>query len=484
MASLKKLVRQFPGTFWIANTMELFERWAYYGIFAVLAIYITNSPETGALGLSHIQKGVLMGVFGGIVYFLPVLTGAIADRIGYKLSLFIAYLILISGYFMIGQVESYSQLMWVLIYTAIGAALFKPIVTATITKTTNEKTSSIGFGLFYTIVNIGSFIGPAAAAFARNVSWNYVFLLSALAIAFNMLLLIFFYREPGRVKSDEKLFKSIGKIFRNIVEVLSNFRFALFLIIIIGFWVMYWQLFFTLPVFIQDWLDTRGIYNLIAGVLPWLAEKFATDAGTVNPELILNMDSFFIICFQIVVSTVVMKYKPLNTMIVGIFIASIGLGLWFVFQNALFLFASIFIFAIGEMSSSPKITEYIGRIAPKDKVGLYMGMSFLPLAGGNFLGGLLSGKAYARFADKYMFLEEEISKRALSVPEVSESFSKTDQWNRVKEILHMTDVELTQTLWTNYHPDRIWMVFTSIGVATAICLFLYDKFVLKGRKMN
>jgi MFS family permease len=176
-----------------------------------------------------------------------------------------------------------------------------------------------------------------------------------------------------------------------------------------------------------------------------------------------------------------MKYKPLNAMISGIFIASIGLGLWFVFQNGLFLFASIFVFAIGEMSSSPKITEYIGRIAPKDKVALYMGMSFLPIAGGNFIGGPLSGKVYARFADKTTLLKQEITNRGLDLPEITESFSKTDYWNQAKDVLNLTDIELTQLLWTNHSPDNIWIVYTSIGVFTAIALLLYDKLLLKSK---
>jgi len=474
-------VKKFPRTFWIANSMELFERWAYYGIFAVLALYITNSKDTGAMGFTHMQKGVLMGTFGGIVYFLPVLTGAIADRIGYKLTLVISYVILISGYYMLGQADSYNGMMLVLVYTAIGAALFKPVVSATIAKTTTEETSSIGFGIFYMIVNIGSFIGPAVASVYREIDWVYVFIVSSAAISLNMILVLLFYKEPNREKQSDKLFQAIIKIFRNIVEVLSNFKFAVFLLIIVGFWVMYWQLFFTLPVFIQDWIDTTPIYNLVATIFPFLARKFGTAAGTINPELILNMVSFFIILFQLLISTIVMKYKPLNAMISGIFIASIGLGLWFVFQNGLFLFASIFVFAIGEMSSSPKITEYIGRIAPKDKVALYMGMSFLPIAGGNFIGGPLSGKVYARFADKTTLLKQEITNRGLDLPEITESFSKIDYWNQAKDVLNLTDIELTQLLWTNHSPDNIWIVYTSIGVFTAIALLLYDKLLLKSK---
>lgn len=462
--------------------MELFERWAYYGIFAVLAIYLTSAKDTGALGFTHMQKGVLMGTFGGIVYFLPVITGSIADRIGFKKVLIMAYFVLISGYYLLGQVHSYAAVMTVLVYTAIGAALFKPVVSATIAKTTTKETSSIGFGIFYMIVNVGGFIGPIVASKVREIDWSFVFIVSSLAITLNLILVILFYREPDRIRQPGNLISSIGKIFKNIVEVLTDLKFTLFLILIVGFWIMWWQLYFTLPIFIQDWTDTTTVYHLISNISPWIASKIGTAEGTIAPEMLINLDAFYIILFQVLISTLVMKWKPLSAMISGIFVATIGLTLWFVFQNGLFLFASLLIFAIGEMSSSPKITEYLGRIAPKDKVALYMGMSFLPMAGGNFFGGLLSGKAYEMFADKFTFLKTELSSRGLSLPEISENFTQTDYWNQAKTLLDFTDSELTRFLWTNYHPDRIWIVYTSLGLFTGIALLLYDKFLLKSVK--
>ncbi|MEA3496797.1 MAG: MFS transporter [Bacteroidota bacterium] len=479
MGKLKTVYKKFPRTFWVANSMELFERWSYYGIFAVLALYLTNSRDTGALGFTQIQKGTLMGTFGALVYFLPIITGSIADKLGYKKVLLLAYGILISGYLLIGSVDSYLMVFIVLIYTAIGSALFKPIVSATIAKTTDKETSSIGFGIFYMIVNIGAFIGPVVASKSRQLDWNYVFIVSAIVIGINVILLLFFFKEPDREKSEERFIKSLKKIFLNIYIVLKDWKFALFLIIIIGFWTMYFQLFYTLPNFIDQWVNTREIYNVLAKISQPLAEAIGTKEGTIAPEMLINIDAFYIIIFQILISTLVMKFKPINSMISGIFISAIGVGLWFVTDNGFYLFLSMLVFSIGEMSSSPKITEYLGRIAPKDKVALYMGTSFLPMAGGNFFAGLLSGRTYGAISDKMNLLKKEIATRELNIPEISENFTKNDYWNQAKELLNMTDASLTQYLWVQYNPSRIWIIFTLIGASTAVGLLIYDRFLMK-----
>ena len=109
MSSFSKVIHKFPSAFWLANTMELFERWAWYGMFIPLALYLTGSTDTGALGFSQVEKGTLMGTVVAILYFLPVITGAIADKFGYRKTLIVAYIILASGYFFMGKVSSYSM---------------------------------------------------------------------------------------------------------------------------------------------------------------------------------------------------------------------------------------------------------------------------------------------------------------------------------------------------------------------------------------
>ncbi|HOF80839.1 MAG: MFS transporter [Bacteroidales bacterium] len=484
MNRVSRVLKAFPKNFWTANTMELLERWAWYGMFMLFALYLTGSKDSGALGFSQEQKGYLMGPVVAILYFLPVITGALADRYGYRKILIIAYIILASGYFMMSFIKNYTSLYIVFIYVAVGAALFKPVISATIAKTTNSETSSIGFGIFYMMVNIGAFIGPVVASKLRGIDWQYVFITSSVVSLVNLFIVLFFFKEPLIEKSTIPLFKSIITIFKNIGSALSDLRLLLFLLIITGFWAMYNQLFYTLPVFIDQWMDTSLLYQAIFRISPSFARAVGTNSGTIAPEMLTNLDALYIIMFQIFVSAFVMRYKALNAMISGILVNSIGLGLTFYTNNPFFLFVSILIFGLGEMASSPKITEYIGRIAPEGKVALYMGASFLPMAGGNFFAGILSGNVYGNMSDKITLLQKEIALRGLDVPAISDTFTQNDLLTHSAELMNMTQNQLTEYLWTTYSPGNIWIVFAGIGIGTSLLLFLYDKFLLSTKGNN
>ncbi len=473
-----RIFKKFPRTFWVANTMELFERWAWYGMFMVFAVYLTGSRDTGALGFSQEQKGYLMGPVVALLYFLPVITGAIADKFGYKKVLFSSYLILASGYLLMGLVGSYGAMYAVFMYVAVGASLFKPIISATISKTTTDETSSIGFGIFYMMVNIGAFIGPIFASKFREFDWFYVFLMSSIVIVANMLMLAFFFKEPEREQNHEPLSKALKTIFKNISIALSDLRFLFFLLIIIGFWAMYNQLFYTLPVFIGQWMDTSVMYDFLYNISPALAQAIGNEHGTINPEMLSNIDAMYIVIFQIAVSAFVMRFKPLNAMVGGIFVSAIGIGLTFATNNPFYLIVTVLVFGLGEMASSPKITEYIGKIAPKDKVALYMGCSFLPMAGGNFFAGILSGSVYGNMSDKLTLLQRDLQQRALKFPEISDQFTQNDLFQMAAQKLQMNQAELTNYLWQTYHPQNIWYIFTGIGIATALILLIYDRLVL------
>ncbi|MDA3944026.1 MAG: MFS transporter [Bacteroidetes bacterium] len=478
-----KVFSQFPKTFWTANTLELFERWAWYGMFNVLAIYLTASKDTGALGFTQEQKGSMMGIVTAMLYFLPVITGSIADKLGYKKVLLLSFGILSTGYLIMGHLTDYCLVFAAFFFIALGGALFKPVISATIAKTTNKENSSIGFGIFYMMVNMGAMIGPFVASKLRETSWDYVFYLSSAIIALNFVLVLFFYKEPDRVRNDASLKDSIVQALKNIFIALRDFRFFLFLLIIVGFWSMYFQLFYTLPVFIDQWVNTTGLYDWLFNVSPRLAGIFGTSQGTVNPEMILNLDSLYIVVFQVIVSGIVMRLRPVSAMIVGIAIASVGIGLTFMFNNPFFLFFSILIFAFGEMASSPKITEYIGRMAPADKVGLYMGCSFLPMSGGNFLAGILSGPVYADWSDKLQLIRRDLDSKGIDMPELSDQFTQNDLFLEVARNYGMTVNELTAYLWQTYQPQNIWYLFTGIGLATALLLFIFDRLLMRDKQL-
>lgn len=469
---------KFPRTFWVANTIELFERWAWYGFFMLFANYLTGSSDLGGLEFTQSQKGTLMGVGTGILYFLPVLTGAIADRYGYKRVLTLAFIIYTSAFLLLPQFSSFTGVFLMYLYLAVGAALFKPIISATIAKTTTEETSSIGFGIFYMMVNIGAFFGPMVTLLFKDTS-HLIFYISAGIVALNFILLLF-YKEPAREEQEKKesLLKTFGTIFRNMGSIFKDAKFLIFLLIVAGFWTMYNQLFFTLPVFISQWVDTSALYVFFDKYIPFISANYSPAPGIMDAEFVTNMDALCIILFQLIVSAIVMKWKPLKSMMTGFLVCSIGMALTLMFQNVLFTMVAILIFALGEMAGSPKITEYIGRIAPPDKKALYMGYSFIPVFIGNVLAGIISGVVYQSMSDKVMITRTFVSDKGLQIPE---GLSTNAYFEEVARQVNLSTGELTNLLWDTYHPSSMWIVLLTIGAIAAFSLFIYDRVTSKAK---
>ena len=471
--------KKYNTTFWASNVIELFERWAWYGFYMAFALYLVNSKDTGALGLSQAEKSAIMGTGSMLLYFLPVITGAIADKVGYKRILYLAFALYISGFYMIKSFDSFNLMFFAFVWTCVGGAFFKPIISAMISRNTTDETSSIGFGIFYMMVNIGGFIGPFFAGIFMQKSWDYVFYMSMITIGFNYVITMFFFREPAVANNEVSLGKNIAQAFVNIWITLKNWKYVLFLLIMVLFWAAFNQLYYSFPVFIEQWVDTATLYRGIESVWPWLAHSIGTAEGTITTVTLTSMDSFFIIVFQIAISALVMRFKPLAAMMGGILVLSGGLGLMFSAQSGWLVLLGILVFGIGEMSSSPKFTEYVGRIAPADKKALYMGTSFLPYAGGHALAGWLSGDLYEKTSDKIYLLQQEVASRNISIPEISESFSKNDYFNEAAAKMVMTKQELTNFIWVEYQPSKIWFIYSGVAVLAVVLLWLYNRVIIR-----
>ncbi|MCZ4693391.1 MFS transporter [Ancylomarina euxinus] len=532
--SVARVLKSFPKTFWVANTIELFERWAWYGFFMLFANYLTGSSDAGGLEFTQSEKGLIMGIGTGILYFLPVVTGSIADKYGYKKVLFLSFIIYISAFILLPQLDTFTGVFIAYLYLALGAALFKPIVSATVAKTTNDENASIGFGIFYMMVNIGAFFGPLVTLLFKGS--QLIFYISAAMILVNFILLLFFDEPKTTEEKKEaatysfwnliqtlivstlifmslfgiflliwlierplfivRLFFPYGEqvafrwaklvnlmpigesnksVFNNTTSIFKDTKFITFLVIVSGFWTMYLQLFFTLPVFIAQWVDTSGVYAFFSEYMPFFSDNYGMANGQMEAEFITNFDAMFIIIFQIVVSSIVMRMKPLSSMMVGFLVCAIGMTLTLMTQNVMFTIGAMFIFAVGEMAGSPKITEYIGRIAPSDKKAIYMGYSFIPVFIGNVLAGLISGDVYQKISDKVEFVKVEAASLNLSIPT---GLSNNAYFDTVAEKMNMNSIELTHHLWEKYHPSQIWYVIFSIGLIAVISLFLYDRFLI------
>ena len=475
--SLLQTLKTFSPNFWVASFLQLMERWGFYGIFTLLPLYLVASTDEGGLGLSHSEKGSIIGNVTAIQYFLPLVFGVIADRIGYKLSLTISCLIMAVGYYLMGEVNTYWSMYMMFLFAAVGGGFFKPVINGTVARNTDESTSTMGFGIFYMMVNVGGFLGPAMSSYLRTtLGWRIIFLQAAVVMVINLLVVLFFFKEPKMAQRDSKpILTEIKESIMHIIEALKDRRLTILLILMVGFWTMFNQLFYTLPNFIEDWVDSSKVSAWINHHLPFLG-TILTEKGQVKAEWFINIDSFMIIFFQVLVSYFVTKMSHVSAMIRGTVIATLGVTLTFMFNNPWFTIIGTVIFSIGEMASSPTLSAFVAQITPKGKEALYQGTVFLPVAAGNYLTGFFSGYLYTEWSDKYSLLKIELAKRAIEMPE---NLTKTQYFELASQKLGLSQSQITQLLWDTYEPAKLWYVICALGVFAAASLYIYNKQVTR-----
>ena len=374
----------FERPFWVANFTELFERLAYYGASAVLAIYLSEQ-----LHFSKELTGWMMGIFGFVVWLLPVLGGTLADRFGFRHALMFAYLVMTAGYFLLGSLSAPWMrairlalgdkwlVLGILMIPALGPAVVKPCVAGTTARASAESVRSMGYSIYYTLVNIGGTLGPIVAWLVRKrLGWGVenVFRVSALSVFLMFLVTLAFFREP--VKPGEQKVASVADAIKNMLVVLGNFRFVLFLLIFSSFYIVFWQEFISAPLFLRGFVDPNA-----------------------NADLVLSVDALAVICFQILVSYVTRKIPTFPAMTLGLVISSLSWLILAFFPATLGLIAALIVLALGEMTQSARYYEYISRLAPPGQQGLYMGYAFLPIAIGYFIAGPLGGYLLHEFGD-------------------------------------------------------------------------------------
>ena len=283
--SFLQTIKSYNPTFWVANFLQIMERGAWFGVFSLLGLYLVASTDEGGLGLSHIEKGNILANVTAIQFFLPLFFGVIADRIGYKLSLIIAFVIIGVGYYLMGTVNSYWAVYLAFLFAAIGGSFFKPVASGIIARTTDEKTSTMGFGLFYLMANIGGFFGPAFSSYLRTtMGWRIIFLQGAAMILVNLLVVLFFYKEKKVNREyNVPILDEIKGSFQHIIEALKDTKLSVLLILMVGYWLVYNQLFYTLPNFIEDWVDSSVQSQWINKYIPFLGTTL-TENGQIKAE--------------------------------------------------------------------------------------------------------------------------------------------------------------------------------------------------------
>ena len=442
----------FERPFWVANISEIFERLSYYGAFASLALYLQEQ-----LNFSAQQTGTLTGIFGGMVWFLAIFGGAAADRLGFRRALSVAYLILAAAYFLIGSIGS----AWlapirnavplslfvgfILILPALGISLVKPCVVGTTARASKENVRSIGYSIYYTMVNIGGAAGPLFAAWAhRRFGIEGVYRVAALSVFAMFFVVIVFFREPR--KPGDAPPPSIATVARNFCVVVGNYRLVLpvlgvaillrvglwiypgvsvpwwiwlgllalvlagisrfmwFLLIFTGYWVVFWQQYIILPGYIHNYISSQ------------------------SDERILSTDGVTVICFTLALNFLTRKIPAFQAVILGTLITSVAWVILVLHPTIWGAILALFVLALGEITQQPRYYEYIALLAPPGQQGTYMGFAFLPIGIGSLIGGWFGGTLVHHFG----------------------------------EVMHQ--------------PERIWWAVTAVGVVTTALLWVYDRY--------
>jgi proton-dependent oligopeptide transporter, POT family len=448
----------FESPFWIANLSEIFERLAYYAAFASLALYLQ-----GQLNFSTEQTGTLTGIFGGMVWFMAIFGGAAADRLGFRRALSIAYLILTAAYFLVGSIGA----SWlapvrhavplglfvgcILILPALGVSLVKPCVVGTTARASKENVRSIGYSIYYTMVNIGGAAGPYFASWShRHLGIANVYRVAALCVFAMFFLVLFFFKEPRKIGNEPT--PSIATVAKNFCTVLGNYRLVLPVVLValilrIGLWIF--------PTFNVPW----GIWLVLLALMlagfsrfMWFLALFSGYYivfwqmyislpgyihGYINPgadaELVLITEGLTVIFFTLAMTYLTRKIPAFSAVILGTVISSAA---WLILAFHPTVFSavlSLFVLAVGEIIQAPRYYEYISELAPPGQQGTYMGFAFLPIGIGSLIGGWFGGRLLHHFG----------------------------------EVTHQ--------------PARIWWSVTAVGMVTAALLWIYDKTVRKDR---
>jgi dipeptide/tripeptide permease len=448
----------FERPFWVANISEIFERLAYYGAFASLALYLQEK-----LNFSSEQTGTLTGIFGGMVWFLAIFGGAAADRMGFRRALSTAYLILAVAYFLIGSIGApwlgpVRNLLplglfvgFILALPALGISLVKPCVVGTTARASKENVRSIGYSIYYTMVNIGGAAGPYCASWAhRHLGVENVYRVAALSVFAMFFVVLIFFREPGQPGDAPP--PSIAQVARNFCMVVGNYRLVLsallialllrfalwirpglsvpwwiwtilllavlagisrfmwFLVIFTGYWVVFWQQYISLPGYIHGYISPHA-----------------------DVEMILVTDGVTVICLTLAVNFLIRKIPAFQAVILGTVITSVSWLILALRPTIWGAILSLFVLALGEITQQPRYYEYISRLAPAGQQGTYMGFAFLPIGIGSFIGGWFGGTLIHHFGE------------------------------------------------VRHQPAQMWWVVTGVGLATAGLLWIYDRFA-RGEK--
>lgn len=508
--------QKFGRTFWILNSIEMWERLAFYNLRVMAPIYIMQADNPGGLHLTAMDKGTIYAWWAAFQSLLPIVTGGFADRFGYKRTLGFAISLMTVGYLLIaflrdvGFMSNYWALFIGIMTLATGTAFFKPSIQGSLAHQLTRENSSVGWGVFYWVVNVGAFVGsflpsvlltlsallpgPLHAVANSPAAWRNLFLASAFFTTFNLVLLLTFKDVPSGASKTETVGQVLWRTLTNILEP----RLLAWMAIMSCFWLMMYQLWDLQPNFIADWVDSRPMAALL-GWTPAVVQQVLIEQTARGPmipqQILLSANSFFIILGVVGVSWLTRRMRTLESMLIGMILATIGVLVAGWTQSGWMLVCGILFFSLGEMTTGPKKSEYLAIIAPPGKKGLYLGYVNIPVGVGVYFGSTIAGYVYGRFGEKAVLALRYIAEHTpfgqgrgwdgdVATLETALGLKRMAAMAKLQELTGQDAIGATQMLWNTYHPHYVWIPFALIGVVAAVGLWIFGRMAKRWADMN
>jgi dipeptide/tripeptide permease len=426
---------RFPRAFWTANIVELCERAAYYGTFIALRTYLLR-----VVGLDDVQAGWLAGLFGALIYLFPFFTGAAADRLGFRNSLLLAFLLLAVGYGALGVFHTLNPVLVGLFLIVLGGSFVKPVITGTAARSSTEVNRARAFSIFYMMVNIGSFTGKTIVAPIRiEMGVNNVPYFSAVAAAVALVIVAFFYwpKENGESRP-----RSVGETLKGMLTAMGNLRFSSLILITAGFWAIQGQLYASMPDYVIR----------MAG-------------ETYKPEWYANVNPLVVVLCVVAVTQFVRKWPPEASISVAMLLiplssVAMAASQWIhgsvtilgaaVHPITLMMVVGIAIQGFAECFLSPKYLEYASRQAPHGREGLYLGYAHMNTFFAWLFGFVFAGYLLKAFCPDPKTLPAEV------------------------QVQHGQWLAGQAPMPAQYaHAHYLWYAFALVGVASFLAMLLY-----------
>jgi len=479
--------------FWLVGGMELIERVAYYGVKTVAGLYATDPVSKGGLGVTMTEFGSLLMAWALVQSFVPVFIGGLADRIGYKETIALSTATKIGGYLLMAFFPTYWGFMAGAIVLALGTGIFKPGIQGTLVKATNSKNSTMAWGIFYQMVNIGGWIGPLIAAQLRILDWQNVFFACSAIISINFVLLLL-YKEPGkdeRVKQQAQQQQAAGikqpSLWRASIKEFAQPHLILYTLIFSGFWFMFMALFDVLPVHIRDWIDTSAIVTTLFGdsgtdSMAWRGVLgIAQDGMNILPEGMMNLNFGMIMLTCFIFAALAQRLGTMNSLVVGTLLCSAALFIIGGVHSAWFMVLAIFTFSVGEMLASPTSYKLIANIAPDDKKAMYLGFKDLPLGIGwvaeSYVGPMLYDKYAAKETLSKALLQQDYGFSEAAINNIAQG----EYFTHLVNASGQSSEQMTEVLYQANNIGLVWFVMAMVGVCSAVGLVIYARWIVSVR---